>query len=190
LLIKFLYRQAYRDRFSSIGKIIPKNERVKVLDVCCGDSALFRYELRSYSNVDYLGLEMNEAFLKYAKKKSIPIKFCNILIDEIPQSDVIVLQGSLYQFHPECEELIKKLLKSTNKILIISEPIKNLSSSSSRLVSFLAKYSANPGDGHKSFRFDRETFQNFFSNMRLEHQVSFEVVASGRDMLAVISKKI
>ena len=51
--------------------------------------------------------------------------------------------------------IIDKLINSANKKVIISEPIRNLSNSSSNIISFIARYSANPGTGHKIDRFNQ-----------------------------------
>ena len=65
------------------------------------------------------------------------------------------MMGSLYHFNDMLEEIIDYIMISCDKF-IISEPIKNLSSSQG-LLGWIARRSANVGNGNEIFRFTSET---------------------------------
>lgn len=184
IIIKILYGKNYKSRFLEVAKEI--DEDSSVLDVCSGDCALYDIGLKPFKNVKYKGLEINQTFINNAAKRGLEVTYSNILVDKIPEADFVVLQGSLYQFHPDCELVLKTLMNSARKKLIVSEPVQNLSSSSVGFISKLSKKSANPGDGHKTFRFNERTLIELVKKTFPSNQISYRLIPGKRDLIITI----
>jgi hypothetical protein len=183
LIMKLLYGKFFRARYEAIAKLIP--ESATIVEVCAGDGYLYQNYL-SKKNIHYTGLELNPAFVNAARKRRFPFHLSNLITDEVPSADYVIIQASLYQFIPDEHRIIRKLLHAANKTLIIAEPIRNLSDSSNSFVKFLAKYSANPGDTHATKRFNRSTLLECFSHYP-EFKKSFEI-EGGREMVGIFQK--
>ena len=186
LFMRFLYGRNYEARLRSVGEEIP--DGVEVLDVCCGDCALYTRALRG--RVSYTGIDINPSFLENARKRSIKVLPLDVRIDNLPRSDYVVMQASLYQFIPLHKQLVDKLLYSASRKVIISEPVRNLSDSSNPIISFIARYQANPGTGHKINRFTEETFRTFFGNNYNELIEKFKFTLGGRELMVILNAKI
>jgi SAM-dependent methyltransferase len=186
-MIKFLYGKNYTDRFLEILKEMDDRD-CTVLDVCSGDCALYKIAFKGNKKIQYKGIDINEVFIREARNKNIDVTFCDVMINEIPKADYVVLQGSLYQFHPNCEMILRKLFDSANKKLIISEPVRNLSSSSSSLISFFSRFSADPGDGHKTYRFNKVSLKQLFEKSFAGLDISVREIPGGRDLILSVVK--
>lgn len=187
-LMKFLYggRKYYIKRFKAIGEEIP--DGVRVLEVCCGDCSLYTFALKG--RVSYTGIDINSRFVKSASKKSINAICMNIVTeDNLLSADYVVMQASLYQFIPKHKQIVDKLLDSASTKVIISEPIRNLSTSNNPIISFIAKKTTNPGTGSKPFRFTEETFRAFFRNNYNELIEKFKFVPGGRELIVILNIK-
>jgi len=185
LLMRFLYGGVYHARFQSIAEEIP--DGVNVLDVCCGDCALYTRALKD--RVSYTGIDINPNFIENGRKLFIKVLPLDIEIDNLPQSDYVVMQASLYQFIPLHKHIIDKLLDSALRKVIISEPIKTLSNSSNPIVSFIARHSANPGTGHKINRFTKKTFCTFFRNNYNELIERFKFIKGDKELMVILNTK-
>lgn len=183
LLMKFLYGKYFEARYRAIAELIPDN--ASVTEVCAGDGYLFRKYL-SKKNIKYIGLDINSAFVKYAQQNNIPFIKHDLFTDEVPSSDYVIIQGSLCQFIPKHEFVVKKLLAAAKNVLLIAEPIRNLSSSDNQLISFIAKYSANPGGNHAVHRFNKDTLIDFFQQFK-EFKKANEI-DGGREMIGIFEK--
>lgn len=183
LFIKFSFKRNYTDRYRAIADIIPKNS--SIIDVCCGDCRLYNFLKSRY--VDYLGLDFNKNFIMEAKKKGIKGTLFNIYIDEIPRTDYVIMQGSLYQFIPNHAWVLNKLYDAAGKCLIISEPVKNYASSRSRFVSLIAKMLNNPGDGIKVNRFNISTLKEAMRPYERNIVKEF-YITSGIEYVVVVKK--
>ncbi len=157
--MRMLYGKHYVSRYEDIARLIPAKSRV--LDVCMGDARLYTDYLKS-KNVDYLGLDINEAFIRHAHKKGIPAREFDLNQDALPPCDYVIMQGSLYQFIPNEREILEKLLASARHTLIISEPVKNLSNSDIRVVSWLAKKATTTRKGKAEHRFHTRNLHSLF----------------------------
>jgi trans-aconitate methyltransferase len=181
--MKFLYRKSYEDRYRAIAEEIQEN--TSVLDVCCGDCALYTLFLKD--RVSYTGVDITESFIESAKKQAIDIIPLDVREEKLPQADYVIMQASLYQFMPEHQQIIDNLLESALKKVIISEPIVNLSTSDNKLISFIASRSANPGTGHKADRFVEETFRDFFTNTYSSHIEKFKFIPGKRELMVILN---
>jgi hypothetical protein len=106
--------------------------------------------------------------------------------ETIPPGDIILMQASLYQFLPHAESIVRRLIQAARKKVLISEPIRNLACSSSRLLSLLGQRLTVPASArpdYSSQRFDPESLSAFFGSFD-EFQHS-SIIPGGREMLGV-----
>ena len=183
LLMRALYGEYFRTRYKAIAELIP--DHASVTEVCAGDCYLFRNYLKK-KNVKYLGLDINSSFVRYGQRNNIPILQHDLFTDEVPPADYVIIHASLYQFMPNHEFVVRKLLAAAKSVLLIAEPIRNLSSSQNPLISFIAKYSANPGKDHTVHRLNKETLITFFQKF-IEFKRVKEVDGE-REIIGVFNK--
>lgn len=159
--MRLLYGKHYTARYVDIAGLIPAGSRV--IDVCMGDGRLYTDFLKD-KNVSYLGLDINARFVRHAQKRGIPAQVFDLNQEALPPSDYVVMQGSLYHFIPNEREILEKLLAATRSKLIISEPVKNLSSSSNRLVAWLARKASTTQNGKAENRFHSVNLVSLFTD--------------------------
>ena len=185
LFIRILYGKFYNNRYRKIGELIPSN--ISVLDICCGDCRLYENELKN--RVKYIGIDINHMFLKTAAKKGIDVKRLDIRYENLPKSDYLILQASLYQFIPNHKDIVDKMIRAAGDKVIISETVVNVSSSKLPLIAYFAKYSANPATGHTTQRFTSKTFIEFIKNNYSELLEDCFLHSSGKELLVVLNAK-
>ena len=130
VLIKILYGKYFLNRYRDLRSYIPIGDTV--LDVCSGDCNLYHFAIKGRNQ--YTGVDINISKLK--KNKNVNQKQLDIINDPIPKADIIILQGSLYQFLPNQKLVIDKLLFNAKKKVIISEPIINIANSENIFIAF------------------------------------------------------
>ncbi len=161
--MKKLYGTFYESRYSNLQKLIPDN--CQLLEVCMGDLYFYEHYLKN-KNIQYSCADVNPIFVNDAKQKNINSILIDILKDELPKSDYILIQGALYHGIPNQHDLIAKLLASANKQLIISECVKNVSNSSNGLVSALGAFMSKAKSGQSKIKFTNETLKESFSGFK------------------------
>lgn len=171
----------YKDRYLAIAKLI--ESKSDVVDVCCGDCALFK-SLKD-KDVKYLGLDISSAFVNKALRNNIQASLFDLRIDSVPNAEYVVLQGSLYQFkNPHL--IVRKLYDACKKRLIISEMIKNSIASCGFIKNPLSKmiipYFVNTENADNLFRFDENNFKNLLKAYNPKY------IKAGNDLIAVIDK--
>jgi len=153
IIYNIIMRALYGKNLDKNFKIIAKEiGNLSVLDLCSGTSALFNY----LNGNDYVGLDINQNFVEYARKRGINARVADVLKEKWPKKDCIVISSSLYQFIPNHEKLLQKMLKNAGKKVIISEPIKNLSSSKNFVISFIARKLSHTGKEDAEKRLNRK----------------------------------
>ena len=71
-----------------------------ILELCCGDLALYRHLLRRGLARSYLGLEQSPAMLRLARRRGVDVRAFDVrAAGELPTADTVIMQASLYQFH-------------------------------------------------------------------------------------------
>lgn len=186
IVMRMLYGRNFKHRFKAIYELIPLG--TNVVEVCMGDCYLYRNYLRKKS-ISYLGLDINETFVKYAHKKGVQARKHNLITEEVPEADYIIIQASLYQFIPNEDEIMKKLLNASMKKLIVAEPVFNVSSSKNPVIAFVAKRFANPGTKHVTKRFDRESLMELFKKYEQFLETVFEI-KGGREVIGVFNTEL
>ena len=164
--MRMLYGSFYESRYAHLQKLVP--DGCQLLELCMGDLYFYENYLRK-KNIQYSCTDVNPVFVKAAKAKNINARLSDMLKDEIPESDYILIQGSLYHSIPEQAAFIRKLLNSCNKQLIISENTKNVSNSGNGLISSLAAFFSKAKAGQSRIKFSKdmlkETFSSFENNI-------------------------
>jgi hypothetical protein len=106
----------------------------------------------------------------------------------LPDADYVIMQASLYHFLPDPSPIMDRMLRAARRQVIVSEPVRNLSSSNSRLLALVGKLLTDPGVGNHSQRFNEASLDQFFSRYRSLVQQSF-LVAGGREKLYILSRR-
>jgi SAM-dependent methyltransferase len=179
LCMRVLYRSAYEDTYRRLAAKIP--DGASVVDLCCGTGGLHRHALAGRMS-SYLGLDFNGHFVMGARKRGVPVRFFNILSDEIPQADYVVMCSSFYHMRSQADLVLERMRAAARVAVIISEPVSNLSHSLRGVAGRLAAALTNPGVGEYGERFDREGFEAF---ARANGASEFECGARDRNALAV-----
>jgi hypothetical protein len=160
--MRTLYGRHFRARYVAIAGEIP--ERSRVVDVCAGDCYLYVEFLRQKS-VEYLGLDLSANLVKWAQRHAVNARVFNLWDDDVPKAEIIVMQASLYQFAPHAETVLRKLLAAAQKTLIVSEPVRNLTSSGSPLLAWIGRRLTAPTakcSGYSGYRFDAGSLSDLF----------------------------
>jgi len=181
--MNILYGMKYKIRFDNINNLIRDKDK-DIVELCFGDIYIAQYAL--ITNRKWIGLDINESFVKYANSKNYKAINRDILVAEIPKNDVCIMIGSLYHFIDDIELVLRKMLESSNKI-IISEPIKNLSNN--KYVGFFAKKLADAGRGDEEFRFTESSFIEVLDRYKNDLLFDYEVISKDRDILVVLTCK-
>lgn len=173
LFLRTTFGRQFRERYKEVANFIPTGSQV--VDICCGDCTIYRFFLRK-KKIQYLGLDVNPLFVRWLKKKRIPIRLFDVCRDEIPSAEYVIMLGSLYQFIPYHKEIMDKMLKAATKKVIITERIQGaFSSSTNPLISYIAKGLANPGTGHTIYRFNEKNLVRFLMSYRTKLERYYKI---------------
>src|SRR5207302_1350395 len=131
-----IYGRHYRSRYTAIAGLVPA--RASVLELCCGPGRLYTSFLRK-KDVVYTGLDANQRFIQHLRSKATRNGVTGLVFDlrssrPLPLAEYVVMQASLYHFLPDASAVIESMLRCSQNEVIISEPIRNLSSSRSTLI--------------------------------------------------------
>jgi SAM-dependent methyltransferase len=185
LVTRLLYGRHHASRSAAIADLIPAGSTV--LDLCCGPALLYHRYLRQKS-VRYTGFDLSPFFVEDLVKRGSRGFVWDVRSDRpLPPADYVVIQGSLYFFLPDPSQLIDRMLASAGRQVIVSESIRNLSSSKVALVSMIAKRLAGAVQGDHPARFDEQSLDEFFRNYSQELKQSFKI-PGGRDKIYVLEK--
>ena len=186
LMVRLMYGKDYNSRYQRIADLVTENS--SVLEICPGDCYLYLKYL-SKKNIVYQGIDANEIFLNYAQKRGITVLNGDIRKSiPLPNSDVVVMQASLYQFIPDQEVILNKLLKLARKKLIVSEPVVNFGSSNNLLVKTIADKLSQPGIEISPHRFNRKKFINLIGKYQ-EYKPEIIEPSNSREIIAVFKIK-
>jgi SAM-dependent methyltransferase len=187
LAMLLLYGRHYPARYRAIAELISPGS--SVLDLCCGPALLYERYLRKKS-VQYTGLDINKKFIDRLNKQGGCGKVWDLRSEEpLPLADYVIMQASLYHFLPDASPIVNRMLRAAHKRVIIAEPIRNLATSNSRLISLLGRLFTNPGSGEQHLRFDEASLAAFFSPYSSQIVQSF-TIAGGREKVYVLDAQI
>jgi hypothetical protein len=152
--MNLLYLGGYKKRFNNIIKFIDIENTKKILELAFGDIYIAQWA-RSL-DIDWVGIDVNESFVLNAKLNGYNACLKDLSqIEEFPFNDLTIIAGSLYHFHQSIEGFITKIMNNTN-VLLISEPIKNISSNKN-LIGKIASNAANVNKGKEDFRYNEKS---------------------------------
>jgi SAM-dependent methyltransferase len=181
-----LYGRHYGSRYRAIAELVPNGS--SVLDLCCGPALLYHRYLR-HKLVRYTGLDVNAEFIDRLTRRGASGQVRDLSSEEaLPEADYVIMQASLYHFLPDPSPVMDRMLRAAKRQVIVSEPIRNLSSSDSRLVALVGKLLTDPGVGNHSQRFNEASLDQFFLRYRSLVQQSF-LAAGGREKLYILSRR-
>jgi SAM-dependent methyltransferase len=186
LAMLLLYGRHYTSRYRAIADLIPAG--ASILDLCCGPAILYHRYLRSKS-VHYTGLDINANFIARLIRRGGAGQVWDLRSeDALPSADYVIMQASLYHFLPDASQVVNRMLQAARNQVIIAEPIRNLTTSNSGLVSLLGRLFTNPGSGEQPLRFTEASLADFFSANATRVAQSFPI-AGGREKVYVLDAR-
>lgn len=181
--MRVLYGKNFRSRYETVAAMIP--EGASVIDVCCGDCYIYGFLKKKH--VDYLGLDVQPGFVNHAVKKGIRAVTFDIK-KTIPQpADYVLMQGSLYQFIPDHEDMMGRLFAAAKKAVIISEPVANIASCRNPLAKLLARLATRVGGNDFPDRFTKADLEKLFYGHGVGH---IKEINGGRELIGVFNRGI
>jgi hypothetical protein len=187
-MMNALYTFGYTERFKKVTQVLDKLHPGSVLDLCFGDTYIADH--CKANNIRWTGIDLNEYFVQYAVSKGHHAIQQDLLSSQaFPKADVIVMVGSLYHFHSRVEELFGKMLEAgTSRKIILSEPIKNLSSQGG-LIGAIAKRSADAGKGDEMFRYNEASLLSMLEEKSRKLNFSYRIIQHyKKDIIILIEK--
>ena len=152
LALRIKYGRFYHVRLKRVAKEV--HEGARVVDLCCGDSAIYLRYLRK-KRVDYLGIEINPRMARLVGQRGVKIVAADVRTYDLPPCDVLLCLGSLYQFSSQSNKLIQSAQQVAGKIVLL-EPVENLACSGYPLIADMAARMTDFGDGRVLFRYQED----------------------------------
>jgi glycosyltransferase involved in cell wall biosynthesis len=153
LTMRALYGREWAPTYAAVASRIP--DGASVVDLCCGTARLYQDFLRQ-RGCTYRGLDFNGDFVMHGRARGVDVRWFNVLDEDIPRADYVVMLSSLYHFGEDPDGLVGKMRRAADKAVIISEPVRNLAQAP--VVGGIFAALTNPGVGKFAGRFDLQTF--------------------------------
>jgi SAM-dependent methyltransferase len=187
LVMRVLYGRYYTARMRVVAEQVPRG--ASVLELCCGPGTLYFRYLRDRA-AGYVGLDVNSHFVARLRRRGVDARVLDLTSDAepLPASDVVLMQASLYHFLPDAGRIVDRMLAAARKLVIISEPIRNLTSSTVPGVALIGRRAADPGVGGHAERFTEATLDQLMEDHRWP-AVSVFTIPGGREKVYVLSAK-
>lgn len=175
-VLRLLYGDALARRERIVARLVPRG--ASVVDVCCGDAAI----ARRLPGRRYLGLDASEAFVRDLSRSGVPVRRLDVSMETVPEADVVLMLGSLYQFLPRADAVLARLRSAARLRVVIAEPYANLAQSRFAPVRALAKRLTVPGGaGSSERRFDEPTLWAL-----LQRHGATEIRRTKRELVGVL----
>jgi trans-aconitate methyltransferase len=134
-----------------------------VLELCCGDLELYRHLARRGLAGSYLGLEQAPAMLRRARRHGIDARDFDVrAAGALPMAGAVIMQASLYQFHDIADALLPRLWEAARRLLVIAEPVRNVSQSRFRAARWVARILTRTDDRVHTFRYTEATLLDLY----------------------------
>ena len=157
----------------------------EVLDLCCGDAAIAPLLLAK--GCSYVGLDLNERFVESGRARGLDIRRWDGKTLELPEeADVVCILSSLYQFIPNERVLIEEMIRHARRKAIVSEPVKNWTTSESALLRRLGRALTHVNGEVFEQRFDEESLRSAFDGLV---GVRTEFVRRPRQLVCVAARE-
>ena len=157
--MRLLYGRHYRARMAVVAAQVP--DGASVFECCCGPATMYRRYLRARTST-YVGLDVNPRFVTRLQAEGIDARRVDLrdATSPLPVADVGLIQASLYHFLPDAASLLERMLIAARSLVIVSEPIRNLSTGGAGLLAVLARRNTDPGVGGHHARFDERSLDD------------------------------
>lgn len=182
LVMNVLYLGRYRQRFRDvIGELGPADRHI--VELCFGDIFIAAFCKKSGRN--WVGYDINDAFVKHALKQGYNAVSANVLtMESLPRADVLIFAGSLYHFN-ENRHKIWELMTSCATRIILSEPVKNITSMKN-IMGRIGARASTVRNGAEAFRYDRDSLIQMLDYFQEKHKFTYKIVSEKKDMLITI----
>ena len=180
-----LYLGRYRQRFQDINSIMAPDDR-QIIELCFGDIYIAEYCKKSLRQ--WTGYDINDVFVNYALERGHNAVNADIMsLKKLPHADVLIFAGSLYHFSKNLNHLWQLMTSCATKI-ILSEPIKNITSAKNFIGKIGARASA-VRNGAEAFRFERDSLIQMLDCFQEIYNFTYEIVSEKKDILIVINER-
>lgn len=150
-----------------------------VVDVGCGTGILADYLPPGRK---YLGIDLNERFLRYAKKKGRNVMLQDALtFDSYSDYDACVIMDLLHHINPRHKEFVERVLSDVRKRVIICEPFEV--PDRNPITKSLVRIIDSDGTNSPEEWMDKESLREFYDSFGPK-----SVVNMGQAMIAVYEK--
>ena len=185
LIMSFLYLGRYRQRFQDIINVMAPEDR-QIIELCFGDIYIAEFCKKSLRR--WTGYDINDVFVNYALERGHNAVSADILsLKKLPQADVLIFAGSLYHFNENLHHIWQLMTSCATKI-ILSEPIKNITS----IKNFIGKIGARASavrNGAEAFRFERDSLIEMLDYFQETYNFTYEIVSEKKDILIIINER-
>jgi SAM-dependent methyltransferase len=177
-----LYGPYYRARSRAVAELVPSGS--SVLELCCGPGTLYLDHLRP-KVVRYRGLDLNPVFVEALRRRGAEAEVRDVGAPEpLPPADVVLMQASLYHFLPDASGVVDRMRAAACDRVIVSEPVRNLSSGRGPLARIAAR-SASPGDRDHPDRFTEASLDALMAGYG-DAVLERRTIPGGRDKVYVL----
>lgn len=183
--MNLLYAGRYRNRFTDIIRLMGPDDKT-VVELCFGDVFIADYCKETGRN--WIGYDINGAFVDFARKKGHPAQCRDILsIESLPCADVLIFAGSLYHFSGSMDRIWRLMTAASPKILL-SEPVHNITSQKN-IIGAIGARATTVRNGAEAFRFDRDSFVQMLEAYRKSYGFTYHIISEKKDMLVSIHER-
>jgi hypothetical protein len=179
-IMRLLHWGEFESRYTAVADLVAAG--ATVVDLCCGDAALAS---RLGHAKSYLGLDANQRFVDHAHRRGLDVRLWDARSMPIPPADVVVIQCSLYQFHPHDAALLQQAFAAANRRLIVAEPVVNWATHGKPWQKFLARRMTRVSGRKFDFRHDEATLEVLVRTLPSRH---VDMKRAGRDLVIAIDK--
>jgi hypothetical protein len=180
-----LYGRNYGRRLAALAADV--GEDSVVVDLCAGLGDFYDH-LRA-KRIIYKAFDASEESVAYGQKKGLDIRLADVNKLNFPPADYYVMIDSLYHFYDQAEMLIERMVSASRRRVLIMEPIKNLTSSNSRPLAWLARRLTNEGGGRNGQRFTETTLDRLMFGALKHRLLEAKKAPGGRDKIYILGKK-
>lgn len=182
-LMHVLYGRHYATRLRAVAAEVPSGS--SVLDLCCGPATLYARHLRG-RGVDYRGLDLNPVFVADVVRHGGGAQVWDLRANTpLPSADIVMMHASLYHFLPDAAAVIDRMLQAAGEKIVIAEPVRNLTTSSNRILAAIGARYTDAGGGAQAHRFTEDSLDDLFLAYS-DRVLRQEVIAGGREKMYVL----
>jgi SAM-dependent methyltransferase len=187
LLMRALYGRHYDDRLRAVAEQVPHGS--EVLELCCGPGTLYLRHLRGRVR-SYVGMDVNDRFVQALRARGVDARVLDLraAVEPLPPADAVLMQASLYHFLPDAAPIVDRMLRAARERVVISEPVRNLTSSELPVLARLGASAADPGVGGHAQRFTAASLAELMQQFRPRQLAAFPI-PGGREMVYVLDAR-